>query len=394
MNSNRAPTIRPNIPADAAALSLSLDGETPVFCFSERALKARTNTFMSGFKGEVSFAVKSNPSREVIATLAEAGITQWDVASVQEMQLVNSVQRDAHFHYHNPVKSRREIESAYRNHACRRFCVDCREELEKVAAVVGEDRQIEIAVRFVLPRDRGTSAHDFSTKFGAPEHIAVELLKKVKALGFVPVLTFHPGSQSKDPQVYVRHIEAAARIVKQAGVNITTLNVGGGFPADYELSKAPEPDVYFRMIEVARDTHFAGLPSPKLECEPGRGLVACSMSLLTAVKLVCTDGDDIFINDGVYGGLMEYWQVPELKPPLRVIRAGSVLAGPIKSWKVFGPTCDPMDVLPHRLDLPADLRDGDFIEFGMLGAYGISTMTHFNGYGGNIIIAVDTVLSA
>jgi len=210
----------------------------------------------------------------------------------------------------------------------------------------------------------------------------------------VPVLTFHPGSQSKDPQVYVRHIEAAARIVKQAAVDITTLNVGGGFPADYELSKAPEPDVYFRMIEVARDTHFAGLPTPKLECEPGRGLVACAMSLLTCVKLVCTDGDDIFINDGVYGGLMEYWQVPELKPPLRVIRDGKILSGAIRSWKVFGPTCDPMDVLPHRLDLPADLKDGDYIEFGMLGAYGISTMTQFNGYGGNIIRAVGSVLSA
>jgi ornithine decarboxylase len=381
-----------NLPMDAAALSLTIDGETPVFCFSQKALDARAKIFINGFKGEVSFAVKSNPSREVIDALSESGIKHWDVASVQEMQLVSSVQADAHFHYHNPVKSRREIEAAYQRYNCRRFCVDCREELAKIVAVVGKDRAIEIAVRFVLPRDRGTSAHDFSTKFGAPEHIAIELLKKVKALGFIPVLTFHPGSQSKDPQVYVRHIEAAARIVKQAGVDIATLNVGGGFPADYELSKAPEPDVYFRMIEVARDTHFAGLPTPKLECEPGRGLVACSMSLLASVKLICTDGDDIFINDGVYGGLMEYWQVPELKPPVRVIRAGKFCDGAIKSWKVFGPTCDPLDVLPHRLDLPTDLIDGDFIEFGMLGAYSVSTLTHFNGYGEHPVLPVGEVL--
>jgi len=374
------------LPRNAAVLSLGLDGETPIFCFSANALTARAELFKSGFKGEVTFAVKSNPSRKVISTLAEAGFKSWDVASVQEMELVSSIQPRPHFHYHNPVKSRIEITRAYREFNCRRYVVDCHEEMEKITAIVGEDRNIEIAVRLVLPRDRGASAHDFSTKFGAPEHIAIELLKNVKALGFIPLLTFHPGSQSKDPQAYARHIEAAARIAKQAGVEIATLNVGGGFPANYEY------DVYFRVIEVARDQHFAGMPLPKLECEPGRGLVADCMSLLTCVKLVCSDGDDIFINDGVYGGLMEYLQVPELKPPVRVIRQGKFLEGPLKSWKVFGPTCDPLDVLPHRLDLPATLQDGDFIEFGMLGAYGISTVTRFNGYGAVLIAPVAQVL--
>ena len=381
------------LPHDAAELSKTWNSDAPVFCFSAAALRARTEVFLKDFKGEVTFAVKSNPSVEVIETLAGLGITSWDVASVQEMKLVHGIQPLAHFHYHNPVKSRREIEAAYRTYNCRRFVIDCREELAKIIAIVGDDRNIEIAVRFVLPRDRSASAHDFSTKFGAPEHIAVELLKKVASLGFNPVLTFHPGSQSKDPQVYARHIEAAARIAKLAEVKIKTLNVGGGFPADYELSKAPEPDVYFRMIEVARDLHFAGQEKPVLECEPGRGLVASCMSLLVSVKLVCTDGDDIFITDGVYGGLMEYMQVPELKPPHRAIRDGKTSGGPIKSWKVFGPTCDPLDVLPHRLDLPADLREGDFIEFGMLGAYGISTMTNFNGYGGNSVVCIKNVFA-
>ena len=381
-----------SLPRSAAELSKGLDGETAIFCFSASALTARAKLFMRDFKGETSFAVKANPSPEVIATLAEVGLKSWDVASVPEMELVHSIQPEAHFHYHNPVKSRREIERAYKEFNCRRFVVDCREELAKITDIAGADPNIEIAVRLVLPRDRGASAHDFSTKFGAPEHIAIELLKKVKTLGFIPVLTFHPGSQSKDPQTYARHIEAAARIAKQADVVITKLNVGGGFPADYEYSKAPEPDVYFRAIEVARDQHFAGMHLPKLECEPGRGLVAGCMSLLTCVKLVCTDGDDIFINDGVYGGLMEYWQVPELKPPVRAIRNGKVLEGPVKNWKVFGPTCDPMDVLPHRLDLPTNLKDGDFVEFGVLGAYGISTLTRFNGYGENQVMAVGEVL--
>jgi ornithine decarboxylase len=376
---------------DAAAVSVALDSDTPVFCFSPGELRSRASQFLDHFPGTVSYAVKCNPTQEVISTLADIGVEHWDVASVHEMAAVRKAVANAVFHYHNPIKSRREIADAYREFGCRRFSVDCREELQKIIEVVGKDPSVEIAVRLVLPRDRGSSAHDFSTKFGAPEHVCVELLQKVKAAGYDPVLTFHPGSQSKEPNVYVRHIEAAARIAKQSGVTVKTLNVGGGFPANYMLSTAPEPEVFFRAIEDATVRAF-GKNRPALECEPGRGMVATCMSLLTRVKIVCSDGDDIFINDGVYGGLMEYMQVPDLKPPFRVIRDGAEVEGAAKSFKVFGPTCDPLDVLPHRLDLAEDLREGDFVEFGTLGAYGVATSTRFNGYGEHQIVTVDKVL--
>ena len=181
--------------------------------------------------------------------------------------------------------------------------------------------------------------------------------------------------------------------MKTAGVKIDKLNVGGGFPANYVLSTAPEPQIFFKTIKHALVTSFPEGHAPALECEPGRGLVAGCMSLLTRVKLVCTDGDDIFINDGVYGGLMEFMQVPDLKPPFRVIRDGKILEGTAKSFKVFGPTCDPLDVLPHRLDILANLKEDDFIEFGSLGADGLSTLTEFNGYGGNAIVNVDHALA-
>ena len=386
--------VPPAVDDDAMAVARHLQPEEPVFCFSADALRAKLRLFQDGFPGLVSYAVKSNPSREVIATLADAGLSHWDVASVQEMALVRSISPHAVFHYHNPVKSRREIIDAYQTHGCRRFAVDCREELQKIAEVAGNDRSVEIAVRFVLPRERTSSAHDFSTKFGAPEHIAVELLQDAQARGFVPVLTFHPGSQSRDPQVYVRHLEAAARIAKASGVAVGKINVGGGFPARYPHSTpAMALDGFFSTIDQATRRCFSGSTLPRLECEPGRGLVADCMSLLTRIKLVCSDGDDIFINDGVYGGLMEFMQVPELQPPYRVIRDGAVVQGPTKPWKVFGPTCDPLDVLPSRLDLPANLLDGDFIEFGTLGAYGIATSTRFNGYGSHAVAPVRAVFN-
>jgi ornithine decarboxylase len=377
----------------AAAASLALKPDAPLFCFSAPQLQARAQIFLKGFPGKVTFAVKANSSSQVIKGLADAGITAWDVASVHEMAMVGKVVPKARFHYHNPVKSRREITDAFNLYKCRRYVVDCREELAKIAAIIGPAKDIEIAVRFVLPRDRASSAHDFSTKFGAPDHICVELLKQVVALGYTPLLTFHPGSQATDPNTYVRHIEAAARIARTADVEISMLNVGGGFPANYVLSHAPDPGVFFEAIDQAVLKAFGKAKRPALECEPGRGLVATCMSRLTRVKLVCTDGDDIFINDGVYGGLMEYMQVPELEPPFRVIRDGKLIEGETKSWKVFGPTCDPLDVLPHRLDILADLHEDDYIEFGSLGAYGLATMTNFNGYGGNAIVNVDHALA-
>jgi ornithine decarboxylase len=377
--------------ADAPAVAKALQPEEGVFLFSADELTSRARQFLDNFPGTVCYAVKCNPSAEVINTLAKTGISNWDVASVHEMAAVHAVTKTAHFHYHNPIKSRREIEDAYKIYGCRRFAVDCREEVQKIIDVVGKDDSVELAVRLVLPRDRGSSAHDFSSKFGAPEHICIELLKQVVAAGYQPVLTFHPGSQSKEPQVYVRHIEAAARIAKNAEVTVRTLNVGGGFPANYELSTAPEPEVFFRAIDQAVTKAF-GPDHPALECEPGRGIVATCMSLLVQVKMVCTDGDDIFISDGVYGGLMEYMQAPDLKPPCRVIRDGKEIEGVAKAFKVFGPTCDPLDVLPHNLELYRGIREGDFIEFGTLGAYGIATATRFNGYGSHQIVAVDKVL--
>ena len=377
--------------ADAISVAKHLNPEEPVFCFSPAELKSRALQFIDNFPGAVTYAVKCNSSAEVIATLAANGIKRWDVASTYEMAAVYAASPTALFNYHNPVKSRHEIKTAYKSYGCRRFAVDCREEVQKIIDIIGVDPTVELAVRLVLPRARDSSAHDFSTKFGAPEHICIELLQQVVAAGYTPVLTFHPGSQSKEPQVYVRHIDAAARISKSAGIAVKTLNVGGGFPANYELSTAPEPEVFFRAIEQAVVKAF-GNDRPALECEPGRGLVATCMSLLVQIKLVCTDGDDIFINDGVFGGLMEFMQAPELFPPFRLLRDGKELEGVAKSFKVFGPTCDPIDVLPHRLDLYQGVKEGDFIEFGTLGAYGLATATRFNGYGNHSIVTVDRVL--
>jgi ornithine decarboxylase len=370
---------------DAGDVARKLAPDMPVFCYSGAALRARAALFMQGFPGEVSYAVKANPAPHVLETLAGAGITMWDVASLEEMAAVRSASRSARFHYHNPVKSRTEIREAYVRFDCRRFAVDCREELDKISEVVGQSADIEIAVRFVLKREANASAHDFSSKFGANEAEAASLLREAAGRGYRVVLTFHPGSQCRSPEAYERHIVAAHRIAAEAQVELAALNVGGGFPGDYPNSPAPSLKAYFEIIGATCDRQFgAGV---KLECEPGRGLVASSHSLLARIKLV-RNGTDIFLNDGVYGALLECAQVPELMPRVRALKSGQALRGSECEYTVYGPTCDPLDVLPHQLKLPAGLREGDYLEFCALGAYGAATATRFNGYGTRDVVPV------
>lgn len=377
----------------AADYARAVAPESPVFCFSPDALTRQAHKFLAGFPGETSYAVKSNSSPEVIRVLARAGIAVWDVASVAEMDLVAANAPRPVFHYHNPVKSRDEIKQAYTRHQCRRFATDCVEELEKVADCLPSDRgSVEIAVRFVLPRLSLSTAHDFSSKFGAKETEAAALLARASALGFRTALTFHPGSQCKDAGAYARHIEAAARIARTAQVNVDVLNVGGGFPARYVLSEGPDLSLFFSAISASVAASFGESNLPKLECEPGRGMVANCMSVLARVKLFREGTNELFLNDGVYGALMEVSQVPELQPPHRVIREGKPLNGD-RLVTVYGPTCDPLDKLPSQIAVPSDIREGDFVEFGCLGAYGSATMTRFNGYGGHQTIRVKKVLA-
>jgi ornithine decarboxylase len=377
---------------DAAELARELNPDEPVFCFSAEALRRRVSEFLTKFPGEVSYAVKANPAQHILLAVSGCGLTMFDVASVHEMRSVHSVAPLAQFHYHNPVKSRREIDEAYHSFGCRRFAADDLQEIYKIADTLGRSSGIEIAVRFRLPRLGGSSAHDFSSKFGATRPEAVELLKSVAALGFGPVLTFHPGSQCIDPMAYVRHITASAKIARRAGVRLAALNVGGGFPARYRDADVPPLAIFFTAIaDTARKEFFPEMP--RLECEPGRGLVAPSTSLLTRIKLVKHNRDEVFINDGIYGALMEIYQVSDIVPPARAIRDGRQLLGPTRLWTLYGPTCDPLDRLPVKFELPVDLREADFIEFGSIGAYGAATSTRFNGYGAAETYFVCDVLS-
>ncbi len=360
---------------NVAKLISNLQSDETVNCLCPRVLQQHVNFFKSTFPGIVAFAVKANPTPLLIEEITKAGITHFDVASVTEIALIRSIQPNATLLYDNPVKSRREIMQAYQDYKVRSFAIDDAIELDKINDIIGEDSSVEISIRFGT--GESSAVYDLGTKFGADEESAITLLKQINAYGYQAALTFHPGSQCLQEDAYNGHIAAAAHIEKQAGIEIATLNVGGGFPTAYPNSGAPRLRGIFKQISDTFEKHFAGRKI-ELICEPGRALADPAISTLTRVKHRRAD-PVVFLNNGIYGDFMEQ-MLAHVEMPTRVYRGNQRIEGKTEPFKVFGPTCDSLDVFSYDVPLPTDIAEGDWIEFAEMGGYGSSSATGFNGY--------------
>jgi ornithine decarboxylase len=358
--------------------------EAPVLLFCPAALQASARRFIDGFPGLVTYAVKSNPLETVIENLAAAGVRGYDVASPFEMRMIARLCPDAAMHYNNPVRSRSEIAVAVELGVAS-YSVDSRSELAKLVELVPA-KGTEISVRFKLPV--AGAAYNFGAKFGATVELAADLLREVAAAGFIPSLTFHPGTQCTDPAAWEHYIRAAGGIARAAGVTIARLNVGGGFPSHRLDAVAPQLEAIFALIDRVTAETF-GTDRPALVCEPGRGLVGDSFSLVAQVKAV-RDGTHVFLNDGIYGSLAEMPVIGMIDRSAVLTPEGQRRDGDPCDVIVFGPTCDSVDRLPGELPLSAGIAEGDFVLFHGMGAYSTVTNTRFNGFGE---LSLATVLS-
>lgn len=358
--------------------------EHPVLFFSPSALQAAARRFIDGFPGMVTYAVKSNPGEEVIENLAAAGVRGYDCASPFEIDLIRRLAPDAAIHYNNPVRSLAEIAHAVAK-GVKSWSVDSRSELEKLIAHVPA-ADSEISVRFKLPV--AGAAYNFGAKFGATAELAIDLLRRVAEAGFIPSITFHPGTQCTDPAAWEAYIRTAAQIAQDAGVTIARLNVGGGFPSHRLSGVVPQLEATFDLIDRVATEAF-GATRPMLICEPGRGLCGDAFTLAARVKAL-RDDTHVFLNDGVYGSLTELPLIGVIDRVEVLSPEGELRTGAPLPRIVFGPTCDSVDRLPGEVPLPADIAEGDYVIVQGMGAYSTVTNTRFNGFGE---LALATVLS-
>jgi ornithine decarboxylase len=283
----------------------------------------------------------------------------------------------------HPVKSRKAIERAYFGHGVRIFSLDCEAELEKIVSATQRADDLTLIVRLAVSNQ--DAAYALSHKFGVSEEAAPALLQKARRYADNLGVSFHVGSQCMSPSAFRDAMDLASSIIVKAGVIVDVVDVGGGFPSAYPGMTPPDLELYVSVIKSA----FEGMPvamNAKLWCEPGRAMVAESTSILARVELV-KDGA-LHINDGSYGNLFDAahckWPFP-----VKAHRPDGEFEGGEQGFKLYGPTCDSLDAMEGPFVLPADIREGDYIELGMLGAYGVAMQTRFNGFGETETIAVE-----
>ncbi|NDC57032.1 MAG: type III PLP-dependent enzyme, partial [Alphaproteobacteria bacterium] len=355
----------------------------PVHVVLPKVLRAAAQMFLAQFPGTSYYAVKCNPHPFVLKTLFAAGVRFFDVASIAEITLVAEVCPGARMAFMHPVKSREAIREAYTTFGIRDFSLDCFEELHKIVEATSDHgvaaTDLVLHVRVATPNAH--AAQNLSAKFGCQPAEAVQLLQDANKVAHKVGLAFHVGSQSRDPAVFAHALALCGDLIKQSGVTLDVLDVGGGFPVAYQDDDVPALTQFFDVIREG----LAKLALPKsceVWCEPGRAMVGGGETLITRIEL--RKGDALYLNDGLYGSLFDAGYFNQ-KFPVEAMRLrrgwrADKMRGETLAYKLFGPTCDSIDVMPGPYHLPADLREGDYVLFTNHGAYGRAMSGNFNGF--------------
>ncbi|HEU4650816.1 MAG TPA: type III PLP-dependent enzyme, partial [Croceibacterium sp.] len=239
---------------DAKAVVRALAPDEPVICNRPHAAARAARFFAEKFPGKSMYAVKANPSPDLLRILWDAGITHFDVASIAEVRLVRSLLPQATLCFMHPVKTGSAIAEAYREHGVRTFSLDTHDELAKIVEATGGAQDLNLLVRLRVSSEH--SELSLAAKFGTDLVDAAPLLQATRqhcdALG----ICFHVGSQAMSPAAYGEAMQRVREAIVEAAVTVDIVDVGGGFPSSYPGMEPPPLEQYFSVIHTA----FEALP--------------------------------------------------------------------------------------------------------------------------------------
>ncbi|HEY4846946.1 MAG TPA: type III PLP-dependent enzyme [Methylocella sp.] len=327
----------------------------------------------------VFYAVKANPDPRVLELLARLG-SCFDAASAVEVEQVLVAGAGAdRISYGNTIKKEGDIKRAFEL-GVRLFAVDCEAEVEKIARV-GPGAKV-----FCRMLCDGTGAEwPLSRKFGCAPEMAPRVLEHAHRLGLIAFgLSFHVGSQQRDPRMWDGALKAAAAIfcdLAERGIVLQMVNLGGGFPAKYGKN-VPAVETYAQAILHSLRRHF-GNHIPETIIEPGRGMVGNAGVIEAEVVLISRKSDAdkvkwVYLDIGKFNGLAETMD-EMIRYPIRTAFDGAAT----EPCVVAGPSCDSVDVLYEKDPylLPVSLEIGSKVLIEGTGAY---TATYssigFNGF--------------
>ena len=362
----------------------ALKPDFPVYCIRPESIKTSTQFFKKNFPGKVLYAVKTNPSENVIKIIINNGIENFDVASINEIKLIRKINSKVKIYFMHTVKSRENIKEAYFNYNVKDFALDTKEELLKILEATNNAKDLNLYVRIAISNEHAEI--DLSRKFGALPSEALGLLRLSKAHAKKVGLSFHVGSQCMDKISFTKGINEIGNIIKKTKIVPDVINIGGGFPSLYpDLMPEPIENYLYEIKQGLKNLKLEKMP--EIFCEPGRAIVAEAGS--TIVKVILKKKQKLYINDGTYGSLFDAG-VPNFVLPTKMIPGnGRIISKKLTAFDFYGPTCDSMDYMKGPFLLPNNIKEGDYIELGQLGAYGTTFRTKFNGFYSDANFQVD-----
>lgn len=325
---------------------------------------------------QIYYAYKCFSDSEIVKAI-DSLVDGYDVASENECrQLIKLGVKPERLLYANPVKIPSQISYAHKV-GVQAYTFQSRNELEKMAELAPGAR---VLCRVKVPDGTNVTGQAFSKKFGVEPSAVVNLMKYAKELGLNPDgIAFHVGSQSSLPELWTTAIELCAGLMddcKEAGIPLSTLDIGGGWPAAYETGD------YRKFEEIAkavRDALDAFVPKDiRVTSEPGRFIVANTASIITTVIGRETRGAQewLFLDTGVFQCLVEVLEFHRLLQKVVPLKVNDT---PERAYTLAGPTCDSDDTIEQGVQLPENLQIGDKLVITLAGAYTLAYGSDFNG---------------
>lgn len=355
--------------------------ESPFMLVDVAVLKERASNFKELFPGvDLYYALKCFPDVEVVKTL-DSLIDGYDIASITEIEALIAQGVDPkRLSYSNPVKAAAAIEAAGKQ-GVHRFAFQSVAELEKIAVNAPGSA---VYVRINVSSAKGSL--DFSSKFGVDPAESIDLLKKAVELGLTPLgFTFHVGSQAQEMDAWKVAIEKAHSLMldaKKAGLDLPELNIGGGYPVDYQeggISIVEVADVVNTgLAKISQD-----FPGTRFIAEPGRFLTAdCAAIFTTVIGKEERGGIPwLYLDTGTFQSFIELFEFERFIYPVVALKHGAVnQQTATQTYTLTGPTCDSYDTMTRAIELPADIEVGDQLMITMTGAYTLAYGSNFNGF--------------
>lgn len=359
--------------------------QTPTLFLSKQAIKEAYSSLKNALPNYVGlyYALKANSHPVLVETLAELG-ANFDVCSKAEINLVNRVKKDSTKWIHtHPIKTPSTIHHAYEN-GLRTFVVDSYFELKKLF-----DHRDDIRLLIRVAIEESSAKIDFSNKFGVLGiDEALILITDAHELGFTNIgISFHCGSQAMKPKAFDQALSLSKGLIlilKESGIQLSTVDIGGGFPNHPSLHDFDIAEYCKHFNEQLDDIHNEGI---EIIAEPGRFIAADAM--LLASKIIGKSRRKgkmwYYIDESIYnsfsGQVYDHISYPmtTLEDADNINLVPSVLAGQ---------TCDSLDILQNNIDLP-DLPIGTVLIFKNMGAYTSASASNFNGFPKTKIVTVD-----